>query len=496
MKEIEIKSEEEALENPSKSDIIKSKTIKIVLTASIIAFLIYFIGKLICSISFQKKSDISNGKYSDYKNLLPKLKNMNIISSLDDIFNARQLYINEFDITVQYVKHIRPINETEEAKYKSIYTENETLFTENRFSRRKGQYNYTEFVKLCQEEKLIDQNKVEINNNPLVSIILCSYNNKDLIIKSVRSIQNQSLKNIEIIIVDDGSTDNNTNILQYLLDTDPRIRVFTHLKNWGLWRSRIDGFLYSRAKYIMFFDPSDFYEDNYVLEDIYNIMEKYNLDSVKMLFRVIGDYSNIQFSKILYHTDENSKVVTGSTNIEKYDRLIFGTSGNIWNRFIRANVFTKGLYLLSDLMLNIYQNCIDDFYFNKIVNKASYNFLIIDRVGYVYYYDGQGNGTPKNKTEEQRNSSIQQLVSILWFEYFFLPQNDNKETVISKIREYDNENSRFQISFFRTKFYLIIDLLNMLIQDPFISSDNKAYLSQLLIKTKHLEEEVQSRHIN
>ena len=65
--------------------------------------------------------------------------------------------------------------------------------------------------------------------------------------KSIRSIQNQSLKNIEIIIVDDCSTDDSNKYYKYLLETDERIRVFIHLKNMGVWRSRLDGFLYSKG---------------------------------------------------------------------------------------------------------------------------------------------------------------------------------------------------------------------------------------------------------
>jgi hypothetical protein len=392
MKEIKIKSADEAYEQSLKND--ENNRIKALITTLLliaIPIILFFIGRLLYGILFPKKSEIIISKDLHFQNLLPRVKNLNMISSLDDIFNNRHIYINELDITPQYIKYIRPINLTEEEKYKSMYTENETKFDQNFFIKRNDQCNYTDYVKFCQEGKLFNTNQIDSTNTPLVSIILCSYNNKDLIIKSVRSIQNQSLKNIEIILVDDGSTDNNTNIIQYLLDTDPRIRVFTHLKNLGLWRSRIDGFLYSRAKYIQFFDPSDFYEDNYVLEDFYNLMEKYNLDSVKMAFRVIGDYSNIGDSKIPYHAGENSKIVSESSNIEKYDSSIFGTSGNIWNRFIRANVFTKGLLLLNDQMLNIYQNMIDDFYFNKITSKATYNFLIVDKLGYLYYYVGKGN---------------------------------------------------------------------------------------------------------
>ena len=49
--------------------------------------------------------------------------------------------------------------------------------------------------------------------------------------KSIRSIQNQSFKNIEIIIVYDFSTDDSKNVFEYLLETDPRIRIFSNLKN-------------------------------------------------------------------------------------------------------------------------------------------------------------------------------------------------------------------------------------------------------------------------
>ena len=65
--------------------------------------------------------------------------------------------------------------------------------------------------------------------------------------------------------------------MQYLLKTDPRIRIFHHVVNMGSWRTRLDGIIYSRGKYIILFDIGDLYEDNYVLSDAYNVIEKYNL---------------------------------------------------------------------------------------------------------------------------------------------------------------------------------------------------------------------------
>ena len=123
---------------------------------------------------------------------------------------------------------------------------------------------------------------------------------------------------MEIIIVNDCSTDNSKKYFDYLFETDSRIRIFNHLQNMGLWRSRIDGFLYSRGKYIINFDPGDIYEDNYVLEDYFNLIENYNIDSVRFLWRYIYDYNNISNSNIPFNAfPKINKIVYEPSNIGK-----------------------------------------------------------------------------------------------------------------------------------------------------------------------------------
>ena len=140
---------------------------------------------------------------------------------------------------------------------------------------RKNRISTNEFFDLCLKEKLIYNKTFTKNDNPFISVLIIAYNMENRILKSIRSIQNQSLKNIEIIIVDDCSTDNSKEIFENLMKTDKRIRIFTHLKNMGAWRSRLDAFLYSNAPYVIHFDAGDFYSDNYVLEDIYYLANKY-----------------------------------------------------------------------------------------------------------------------------------------------------------------------------------------------------------------------------
>lgn len=111
-----------------------------------------------------------NNKEKEYQKfiaILPKLNN-ETISNLTTIFQGRELFINGNNLTNEYIHFIRPLGE--ESKNSKKY-ENITPY-EFINSSRKNQYNKTEFYNLCNEEKLIDSQKFEYSNNPLISIIV------------------------------------------------------------------------------------------------------------------------------------------------------------------------------------------------------------------------------------------------------------------------------------------------------------------------------------
>jgi hypothetical protein len=226
--------------------------------------------------------------------LLPSIKFDGVkkkTNNLYNIFNSRELFINELNITNKYIQYIRPVVEKKkEINGKDIYINERYI---NIFKRREEESK--EYAKLCMEEKLIEPIKNNSNiiyDIPLISVILPIFNKEKVLMKSIRSIQNQSFKNIEIIIVDDCSGDNIKILYDELLKTDQRIRIFYHLKNMGVWRTRIDGILYSRGKYIIHFDTGDLYSDKYALKDSFELAEKYGLDSIRMLFKKIDNYND------------------------------------------------------------------------------------------------------------------------------------------------------------------------------------------------------------
>ena len=261
----------------------------------------------------------------------------------------------------------------------------------------------------------------------------------------------------------------------------------------GLWRTRITGFLYSRGKYIVFFEPDDFYEDNYVLEDFHLLMNKFKLDSLKMIFRIINSYDYLG-SRIPFHVRGTSKIIYGAQNIDKVNSHIFNEWGNIWNRITRKNLFIKSLNLLNDRVLNLYQNRREDYFVNKMINKASFSFLVIERVGYVYHYSSSGEGTSKLYNEKLRNREIQQFIQLLYFRHNLLPKKDNKTIIIEELQNYNKEKSSLRLNFFRSKFYILNDLINILIKDPYVADKDKIFLKQILNESHILENKIKSNY--
>jgi glycosyltransferase involved in cell wall biosynthesis len=104
--------------------------------------------------------------------------------------------------------------------------------------------------------------------NPLVSIITPVYNQERFLEQCITSVVNQTFKNWEMIIIDDGSTDSTDSILREYSHKDERIKVFTHEKNWGINKlgdTYNQALKYSRGDLIAILESDDFWP-NYKLE--------------------------------------------------------------------------------------------------------------------------------------------------------------------------------------------------------------------------------------
>jgi glycosyltransferase involved in cell wall biosynthesis len=113
---------------------------------------------------------------------------------------------------------------------------------------------------------------------PIISIIVPIYNVEKYLDRCITSLRNQTLKNIEIILVDDGSPDNCPNLCDKYAQQDYRIKVI-HQKNKGLGLARNAGIDIAQGKYIAFVDSDD-YVSTKMYEQLYNESLKQDFDII------------------------------------------------------------------------------------------------------------------------------------------------------------------------------------------------------------------------
>lgn len=111
---------------------------------------------------------------------------------------------------------------------------------------------------------------------PKVSVIVPTYNNDSYIVKCLFSLIEQTLKNIEIIVVNDGSTDNTASILDVFVQYDKRIKIITQA-NLKQGAARNNGMKIATGEYIGFVDSDDWVDLDY-FEKLYNSAKKYDSD--------------------------------------------------------------------------------------------------------------------------------------------------------------------------------------------------------------------------
>ena len=110
------------------------------------------------------------------------------------------------------------------------------------------------------------------NNNhiPKVSVFMAVYNKEKYIQNTIGSLQNQTLKDIEIVAVDDCSTDNSLKILQEMAKKDSRIKIVNYERNRGPLYARAMGILNSKGEYLLNIDSDGILYGNDTLEFLYN----------------------------------------------------------------------------------------------------------------------------------------------------------------------------------------------------------------------------------
>ena len=180
----------------------------------------------------------------------------------------------------------------------------------------------------------------------MISIIIPVYNTAKYVGKCIESVINQSYKNLEIIIIDDASTDGSYDICKDYADTDRRIKIIHNENNIGLSGSRNVGIDISKGKYIAFVDSDDYITRKYV-EVLYLNIKKYKADVSQCMFYEVDDMDVVRkkYGNIKVDTNEYS----GRDMIKNIYNIMCLPTTLSWTKLYKRKLFfTKVDYCIKD----------------------------------------------------------------------------------------------------------------------------------------------------
>ena len=183
----------------------------------------------------------------------------------------------------------------------------------------------------------------------LISIVVTCYNHENYIEQSLRSIFNQTYRNIELIVLDDGSTDSSSEVIQEVLKESPFVTIFESHENIGVVRTRNKGLNLLNGDYFLFVDSDDFLDDRYV-EELYDCANNHQADIVYCdLYNFEKDETYLKAQEFDLHNLLESNYISNCSLVKK--------------------TILKGIYYdekLSGKKLEDY-----DFFLNLIINNGA-----------------------------------------------------------------------------------------------------------------------------
>lgn len=247
--------------------------------------------------------------------------------------------------------------------------------------------------------------------SPVISVIVPCYNVENYIEKCIKSILNQSYSNLEIICVNDGSTDATADKLDFLKSVDARISIITHEQNSGLFRARVTGLQHAHGDYVAFIDSDDYIDDDFFRCLIDKAMS--------------GNYDIVMGDTV--HEDENGYrwVHSPYSDIIVKDRYGADVLGellaqegycfiwhSVWNKIYKRGVIDKAIPFLIGIKEHIIMG--EDVLFSCILHYYAQSFAKAE-YAYYFYLQRKGASTALDNRADKFKKSIGDLGRVFYY---------------------------------------------------------------------------------
>lgn len=312
--------------------------------------------------------------------------------------------------------------------------------------------------------------------NVKVSVIIPVYNVEKYLERCLHSICNQTFKDIEIICVNDGSTDKSLEILNLFAQEDHRIKILDKM-NTGVSDCRNKALDMAIGQYVMFVDSDDWIDVNMV-ERMYSLMTEYNLDlSMCTYCREFIGYSkekNFDVPKLNLYTDDEVKILIrkliGPLKEELSNPEYLDALGTVWGKLYKTDLIKRNNLKFVDL--NEIGSA-EDVLFNIYYMYQANNVIFLNEPFYHYWRDNNSSITSKyNKNlvnQRQRFFEyINQFIETNRLSKDYIKSLNNRISISVLGLGFNELSEDNQISFFK-KYQNFRSILNT----PYIIKSNK-----------------------
>ena len=318
------------------------------------------------------------------------------------------------------------------------------------------------YVTLCKKDVLLPGRRFIRSEKPKISVIIPMFNEQKNALTVIRSVQNQTLQDIEIVCVNDNSNDKTLEILESLQKVDPRITIITNLTNRGVIYNRIFGALQSKGEYVTFIDADDAMCNFEIFERAYNNATKdfgekldivhYQTCGCKYLDNGEMDNFYLFFTFNLHNFNQVIKQPEIRDNYMQKKKHVTG-SGFVFDKIYSKELIYRIADYLGPHIWNQNLIFVDDFLLAFAAMRTTNSIVNSGQVGYWHFMDTVTSTTSnvfeiegyRLKNPDKTNKKLGDYMIIL--ERMLELTDDDKETL--EIRE---------------------DILSNLVQDQYLPS--------------------------
>ena len=293
------------------------------------------------------------------------------------------------------------------------------------------------------------------SNYPDVSVIISLFNRDNYINSTIKSVQNQRMKNIEIIIVDDYSNDKSIKYVEQAQKYDPRILLIKNEKNMGALYSKSIGVLYSKGKYILSFDSDDMIcTENYI----------------DVLYRGIkrGKYDYIECNEYIEINLYNKTIIQ-----KKISTML------LWVKLIKKNVYEEIINRIGINALKKGITTLDD-NFILLFLKDNQNFQKINKIGVFHFKHFTNQIYSTNFNKERILIFCGNIIKAIDVLFDISDDNmDSKKYCFYRLNLYLIKGECFNVTNLKSNISMIF---KKFLKSPFVNKNSKTKIRKALKK--------------